>query len=61
MLWLTMHSDSTTQNEQTIERALILCFVLVVAANVFLLVHGSLHQLSQDILSRLHSSLIQIQ
>jgi hypothetical protein len=61
MLWLTMQSDSTTQNEQTVERALILCFILVVATNVLLLVHGSLHQLSHDVLSRLHASLIQMQ
>ena len=64
-----MHSNSAAlrrtgrnnQNEQTLERALILCFVLVVATNVLWLVGGSFHQLSEHIVSQLHSSLIHAQ
>ena len=56
-----MHSDSTTQNEQTIERALILCFVLVVTTNVLWFLSGNFQQLWQHIVSELHSSLVQLQ
>jgi hypothetical protein len=61
-----MHSNSaalprTGQNEQTLERALILGFVLIVATNVLWLVGGNFQQLSQHILSQLHSSLTQLQ
>ena len=64
-----MHSNSAAlrrtgrnnQNEQTLERALILCFVLVVATNVLWLVGGSFQQLSEHIVSQLHSSLIHAQ
>jgi hypothetical protein len=69
ILWLTMPSDSSAlprngrseQNEQTIERALIFCFTLVVAANVFWVLGGSIQHLWQQILSQLHASLIQVQ
>jgi hypothetical protein len=61
-----MHSNSaalpqTGQNEQTIERALILSFILIVATNVFSLVGGNFLQLWQHILSQLHFSLTQLQ
>jgi hypothetical protein len=60
-----MHSNSaalpqTGQNEQTIERALILSFILIVATNVFSLVGGNFLQLWQHILSQLHFSLTQL-
>jgi ATP-dependent protease Clp ATPase subunit len=69
MLWLTMHSNSAAlprtgrhnQNEQTLERALILGFVMIVATNVLWVVGGNFQQLSQHILSQLHSSLVQLQ
>jgi hypothetical protein len=61
-----MHSNSaalprTSQNEQTIERTLILGFVLIVATNVLWLVGGNFQQLCQRILSQLHFSLTQLQ
>jgi hypothetical protein len=61
-----MHSNSaalpqTGQNEQTIERALILSFILIVATNVLSLVGGNFLQLWQHILSQLHFSLTQLQ
>jgi hypothetical protein len=60
-----MHSNSaalpqTGQNEQTIERALILGFVLIVATNVLWLVGGNFQQLYQRIISQLHFSLTQL-
>jgi ATP-dependent protease Clp ATPase subunit len=48
------------QNEQTIERALIIGFVMVVAMNVFWMVGGTFEHLSQHILSQLHSSIIHL-
>jgi hypothetical protein len=61
-----MYSNSavlprTGQNEQTIERALILGFVVIVATNVLWLVGGNFQQLYQHILSQLHFSLTQLQ
>jgi hypothetical protein len=64
ILWLTMHRSSKapgTQNEQTLERALILGFVVVVATNVLWVIHGSFQQLSQHIVTQLHSSLSLLQ
>jgi len=49
------------QNEQTIERALIFCFIAVVATNLFWTVGGDFQQLSQHILSQLHTSLLHFQ
>jgi hypothetical protein len=49
------------QNEQTIERALMICFVVVVATNLFWTVGGNFQQLSQHILSQLHTSLLHLQ
>jgi hypothetical protein len=64
-----MHSNSAAiprnsrhnQNEQTLERALMLGFIVVMATNVFWVIGGNLQQLSQHILSQLHSSLIHLQ
>ena len=60
-----MQSNSKTppgaQNEQTLERALILGFVVVVATNVLWAIHGSFQQLSQHIVTQLHSSFSNIQ
>ncbi len=62
MLWLTMHRTGRhNQSEQTIERALIFCFVLVVTTNVLWFFSGNLQQLGQHIVSQLHSSLFQLQ
>jgi len=49
------------QNEQTLERALVLGFVLIVATNVLWLAGGNFQQLYQHILSQLHFSLTQLQ
>ncbi|HEY3455054.1 MAG TPA: hypothetical protein VGK64_10665 [Bryobacteraceae bacterium] len=49
------------QNEQTIERALMICFVVVVATNLFWMVGGHFQQLSQHIVSQLHTSLLHFQ
>jgi len=49
------------QNEPTIERALIVCFIVVVATNLFWTVGGNFQQLSEHILSQLHTSLLYFQ
>ena len=49
------------QSEQTIERALILGFVVVVATNLFWVIGGNFQQLSQHIVSQLHTTLLSLQ